>query len=329
MNHEVRIRDVKSSEKSVTLISWNVNGIRAALKKGLLDTLHTEKPDIFCLQETRARPDQITGVAWPDGYRQYWNPAEKAGYAGTATFTRIEPLEVIRGIGKDIHDREGRVLTLEFPDYFVVNCYTPNAQRELTRLGYRQAWDRDFLTFLKQLERKKPVIFGGDINVAHTEIDLARPKQNVRNHGFTIEERTGFGTMSCRPVSSIHSVNLRKRAVTIHGGVISRTREPATSGGVSITGWCRTGAPSPVETGLDPERCVWVGPLPGRPGDRIKLPIPDPLRLRRIAGGFEEFDQPALRLRGEPGIGRLDLHQDLESFPEIRLGFIPFSLPHQ
>jgi exodeoxyribonuclease III len=195
MNHEIRIRNVKSSEKSVTLISWNVNGIRAALKKGLLDTFHTEKPDIFCLQETRAHPDQVTGVVWPDGYRQYWNPAEKAGYAGTATFTRIEPLEVIRGIDKNIHDREGRVLTLEFPDCFVVNCYTPNAQRGLTRLGYRQEWDRDFLAFLKRLERKKPVIFGGDLNVAHTEIDLARPKQNVRNHGFTIEERTGFGTI--------------------------------------------------------------------------------------------------------------------------------------
>lgn len=175
------------------LISWNVNGIRAALKKGFLDFFREHKPDILCLQESRARPEQVAGVDWPEGYMQFWYPAEKAGYSGVATFTRIEPLDVLRGIGKNEHDTEGRVLTLEFPDWYVVNCYTPNAQRELTRLDYRQEWDCEFLVFLKRLEKKKPVIFGGDLNVAHTEIDLARPKQNVRNHGFTIEERTGFG----------------------------------------------------------------------------------------------------------------------------------------
>ncbi len=177
------------------LISWNINGIRAALKKGFLEFLRTENPDIICLQETRARPDQIAGTTWPDGYLRFWNPAQKAGYAGTAIFTRDEPLDVICGIGMEKHDGEGRVLTLEYPDWFVVSCYTPNAQRELTRLDYRQVWDRDFLDYVKRLEKKKPVIFGGDLNVAHTEIDLARPKENVRNHGFTIEERTGFGNI--------------------------------------------------------------------------------------------------------------------------------------
>lgn len=181
---------------SVTrLLSWNVNGIRAALKKGLLDIFTNQKPDIVCLQETRARPEQVAGVSWPEEYKQFWYPAQKPGYAGTATFTRIEPLDVIKGIGMNEHDNEGRVLTLEFHDWYVVNCYTPNAQRGLTRLDYRQEWDRDFLRFLKQLEKRKPVIFGGDMNVAHTEIDLARPKQNVRNHGFTIEERTGFSNI--------------------------------------------------------------------------------------------------------------------------------------
>ncbi len=181
--------------QSIKLLSWNVNGIRAALKKGLLDIFPNQNPDFLCLQETRARPEQVTGVPWPHEYNQFWYPAQKPGYAGTATFTRIEPLDVIKGIGRNQHDREGRVLTLEFPDWYVVNCYTPNAQRGLTRLDYRQEWDRDFLGFLRQLEEKKPVIFGGDMNVAHTEVDLARPKQNIHNHGFTIEERTGFSNI--------------------------------------------------------------------------------------------------------------------------------------
>ena len=192
---ETVITGTQTKNSSVCLISWNVNGIRAALKKGLPDFINHHNPDILCLQETRARPEQIAGITWPEGYKQFWNPAEKAGYSGVATFTRTEPLDVMRGIGKHEHDNEGRVLTLEFPDWYVVNCYTPNAQRELTRLDYRQQWDRDFLAFLKRLEKKKPVIFGGDLNVAHTEIDLSRPRQNVRNHGFTIEERTGFGNI--------------------------------------------------------------------------------------------------------------------------------------
>ena len=192
---ETVINGTQTKNSSVCLISWNVNGIRAAVKKDLLGFFNDHKPDILCLQETRARPEQVADVPWSEEYKQFWNPAEKAGYSGVATFTRIQPLDVIRGIGKAEHDREGRVLTLEFPDWYVVNCYTPNAQRGLTRLDYRQQWDREFLKFLKQLEKKKPVIFGGDFNVAHTEIDLAHPKQNVRNHGFTIEERSGFGNI--------------------------------------------------------------------------------------------------------------------------------------
>ncbi len=183
------------SDRPLRFISWNVNGIRAVLKKGFLEFMEKADADVLCLQEARATPAQMAAVTWPAGYFHYWNPAEKAGYSGTTTFSRIEPLSVAQGIGVADHDREGRVLTLEFPDYFVVNCYTPNSGRELGRLDYRQEWDRAFLRHLQKLEEKKPVIFCGDINVAHTEIDLARPKGNERNHGFTIEERTGFSNI--------------------------------------------------------------------------------------------------------------------------------------
>ena len=176
------------------LISWNVNGIRAALKKGFLDFVGAEKPDFMCVQETKASPE-VVEVEWPAGYGAHWNSAEKKGYSGTLILSRHAPFSVAQGIGKKEHDREGRVLTAEFADFFLVNVYVPNSQRELTRLDYRQQWDRDFLAWLKSLERTKPVIFCGDLNVAHTEIDLARPKDNVRNHGFTIEERTGFGSL--------------------------------------------------------------------------------------------------------------------------------------
>jgi exodeoxyribonuclease-3 len=178
--------------RPLRFISWNVNGIRAILNKGFHDFVAAHKPDVLCLQEVRAMPEQLVDVAWAEGLECIWNPAEKAGYSGTGVLTRVKPVAVTRGIGVREHDREGRVLTLEFADYFVVNCYTPNSGRELARLDYRQEWDRDFLKYLKKLEKKKPVMFCGDINVAHTELDLARPKENVRNHGFTIEERTGF-----------------------------------------------------------------------------------------------------------------------------------------
>ena len=173
------------------LISWNVNGLRAVLKKNFLEFLAAEQPDILCLQETRCAPDNVEQL-WPAHYAAYWNCAEKKGYSGTAIFTRTRPLKVDPHLGVAEHDREGRVLTAEYPDFFVVNVYVPNSQRELERLPYRQQWDADFLKFLKRLEKKKPVIFCGDLNVAHTEIDLANPKANVHNHGFTLEERNGF-----------------------------------------------------------------------------------------------------------------------------------------
>jgi exodeoxyribonuclease III len=175
------------------LISWNVNGLRAVLKKNFLEFIDSERPDILCLQETKCTPDQVEQL-WPRHYTTYWNSAQKKGYSGTAIFTKERPLKVEPHIGVSEHDNEGRVLTAEFKEYFLVNVYVPNSKRELERLPYRQQWDVDFLKFLKKLEKKKPVIFCGDLNVAHTEIDLANPKANVRNHGFTIEERDGFTT---------------------------------------------------------------------------------------------------------------------------------------
>jgi exodeoxyribonuclease-3 len=177
----------------VKIISWNVNGLRAVLRKNFLDYLTAESPDILCLQETKASPDDVEQL-WPVHYTTYWNTAKKKGYSGTVIFTRPRPLAVTNGIQMDEHDSEGRVLTAEYPDFFLVNVYVPNSQRELGRLAYRQQWDRDFLKYLKKLERKKPVVFCGDLNVAHTEIDLANPKANVHNHGFTPEERAGFTT---------------------------------------------------------------------------------------------------------------------------------------
>ncbi len=176
------------------LISWNVNGLRAVLRKNFLQFLDHEQPDVLCLQETKCSPDDVEQL-WPAHYTTHWCSAEKKGYSGTVTFSHARPLQVTTGLGLTDHDREGRVLTAEFADFFVVNVYVPNSQRELTRLAYRQQWDRDFLSYLKKLERRKPVIFCGDLNVAHTELDLANPKANLKNHGFTPEERAGFGTL--------------------------------------------------------------------------------------------------------------------------------------
>ena len=178
----------------VKLISWNVNGLRAVLRKNFLDYLADEDPDVLCLQEIKCTPDDVEQL-WPAAYTTYWNAAEKKGYAGTAIFTRLRPLEISTGIGLAAHDREGRVVTAEFADFFLVNAYVPNSQRELTRLAYRQEWDRDFRRYLKKLEQRKPVIFCGDLNVAHAEIDLANPKANAHNHGFTPEERAGFSAL--------------------------------------------------------------------------------------------------------------------------------------
>lgn len=174
------------------LVSWNVNGLRAVLGKGFLDYLAAARADVVCLQETKCHPGDVQHVTWPKGYHVCWNAADKKGYSGTAIFTKREPLRVTAGLGIAEHDREGRVITAEFDAFHLVNVYTPNAQAELVRLAYRQTWDAAFLAHVRQLERKKPVVFCGDLNVAHREIDLARPKANVANPGFTPEERAGF-----------------------------------------------------------------------------------------------------------------------------------------
>ena len=175
------------------ILSWNVNGLRAVQKKGFADWLKRARPDILCVQESRALPEQVE-PDWPKSYEAHWNPAEKKGYAGVITFTKTPPIKVTRGIGIGEHDHEGRVLTTEHDDFILVNVYVPNAQRSLARLPYRQEWDRDFLAYLKKLERRKPVIFCGDLNVSHKEIDLKNFKANKKNAGFTIEERAGFDT---------------------------------------------------------------------------------------------------------------------------------------
>ncbi|OLS01499.1 exodeoxyribonuclease [Tissierella creatinophila DSM 6911] len=171
----------------IKLISWNVNGIRACVKKGFLDYFNEVDADMFCLQETKLQEGQID-LELP-GYEQYWNYAQKKGYSGTAIFTKKSPLSVSYGLGIDEHDTEGRVITLEFEDFFLVNVYTPNSQRELARLDYRMQWEEDFSDYIKDLDHKKPVIVCGDLNVAHKEIDLKNPSSNRKNAGFTDEER--------------------------------------------------------------------------------------------------------------------------------------------
>lgn len=172
------------------LISWNVNGIRACDQKGFMDFFKEIDADIFCLQETKVQEGQIELEA--EGYHQYWNYAQKKGYSGTAVFTKKKPLSTAYGIGIEEHDKEGRTITLEFEDFYLVTVYTPNSKRDLSRLSYRMGWEEAFLTYLKGLEVKKPVIFCGDLNVAHKEIDLKNPKTNRKNAGFTDEERDKF-----------------------------------------------------------------------------------------------------------------------------------------
>lgn len=171
-------------------VSWNVNGIRACVQKGFLDFFKEADADIFCIQETKMQEGQLTLEL--DGYHQYWNSAVKKGYSGTAIFTKKEPVSVSYGIGIEEHDQEGRVITLEFEDFYFITVYTPNSQSELKRLDYRMKWESDFLSYLKKLEERKPVVFCGDLNVAHTEIDLKNPKTNRKNAGFTDEERQKF-----------------------------------------------------------------------------------------------------------------------------------------
>lgn len=174
----------------IKLISWNVNGLRACIEKGFLDYFKTVQAQIFCIQESKLQEGQIQLEL--DGYHQYWNYAQKKGYSGTAVFTQIEPLSVTYGIGMEEHDDEGRVITLEFDEFYLVNVYTPNAKRELERLDYRVKWEDDFRSYLNNLDSQKPVVVCGDMNVAHKEIDLKNPASNKNNAGFTDQERGKF-----------------------------------------------------------------------------------------------------------------------------------------
>lgn len=174
-------------------ISWNVNGLRAIAGKGFSEIFEKFDADFFCLQETKLQEGQID-LEFP-GFESYWSYADRKGYSGTAVYTRHKPLSVRRGIGVDIHDHEGRIVCLEYPEYFLVCCYTPNSQSELARLDYRMEWEDAFLEFIKGLDKEKPVIICGDLNVAHEEIDLANPRTNRRNAGFTDEERSCFSRL--------------------------------------------------------------------------------------------------------------------------------------
>lgn len=175
------------------LISWNVNGIRACVGKGFLDFFKDVDADIFCIQESKLQKGQIDLDL--EGYYQYWNYAEKKGYSGTAIFTKQEPLDVSYGLGIEEHDKEGRIITLEFEDFYMVTVYTPNSQSELKRLEYRMKWEEDFTEYLVELDNKKPVVVCGDLNVAHQEIDLKNPKNNRKNPGFTDDERGKFSNL--------------------------------------------------------------------------------------------------------------------------------------
>lgn len=176
--------------KYMRFISWNVNGFRACLGKGFEEFFNSQDADFFCIQESKMQPGQADFE--PEGYFQYWNSAEKKGYSGTAVFTKHEPLSVFYGIGKEEHDHEGRAITLEYEDFYLLNVYTPNSQKELARLGYRMEWEDALRTYISKLDESKPVIYCGDLNVAHNEIDLKNPKTNRKNAGFSDEERGKF-----------------------------------------------------------------------------------------------------------------------------------------
>ena len=175
------------------IISWNVNGLRACVTKGFVEFFKEVQADIFCVQETKLQSGQIELEL--EGYHQYWNYADKKGYSGTAVFTKEEPLQVMYGMGIDEHDHEGRLITLEFEDFYLINGYIPNAQSELKRIDYRMKWEDDFRNYICGLDQKKPVVFCGDLNVAHQEIDLKNPRSNRQNPGFSDEERAKFSQL--------------------------------------------------------------------------------------------------------------------------------------
>ena len=215
------------------LISWNVNGLRACMQKGFAEFFTASDADIFCIQESKLQEGQIDFA--PEGYYAYWNYAQKKGYSGTAIFTRKEPLSVHYGIGIPQHDTEGRVITLEFPDFYMVTCYTPNSQNELARLSYRMEWEDAFLSYLKGLDRNKPLILCGDLNVAHEEIDLKNPKTNRKNAGFTDEERAKMTVLlSAGFTDTFRHFYPDTRASTL-GGPTAFTPERRMPDGVSTT----------------------------------------------------------------------------------------------
>ena len=205
-------------------ISWNVNGLRACVKKGFLDFFQTIDADFFCIQESKLQGGQIT-LDLP-GYHQYWNYAEKKGYSGTAVFTKNEPLSVTYGIGMEEHDKEGRVITLEYDNFFLVTVYVPNSQDELKRLDYRMKWEDDFRNYLLSLDKMKPVVVCGDLNVAHKEIDLKSPKTNRRNPGFTDEERSKMtALLDCGFVDSFRYLYPEKEGIYSWWSYRFRARE--------------------------------------------------------------------------------------------------------
>ena len=211
-------------------ISWNVNGLRAVAGKGFSDIFKQLDADFFCLQETKMQAGQLDLEF--DGYRSYWNYADKKGYSGTAIYSRHEPLSVTYGMGIDEHDHEGRVITLEMPDFYLVTCYTPNSQDGLRRLDYRMTWEDAFRNYLLTLDEKKPVIVCGDLNVAHQEIDLKNPKTNRKNAGFTDEEREKMTTL---PNAGFGASSIPTLPTSIRGGATVSRPERRTQGGASTT----------------------------------------------------------------------------------------------
>ena len=218
-------------------ISWNVNGFRACLEKGFADIFAELDADFFCLQETKMQPGQADFA--PEGYHQFWNSAEKKGYSGTAIFARHAPLSVQYGLGIPEHDGEGRAITLEYEDFYLLCVYTPNAQRELARLEYRMAWEDALRTYMLELDAKKPVIYCGDLNVAHNEIDLKNPAANRQNAGFSDQEREKF---TCLLESGLPtpSVPFTPTGYNIPGGAICSAHGSGTRGGASTILWCPT-----------------------------------------------------------------------------------------
>ena len=229
------------------LISWNVNGLRACMGKGFLDFVAAEQPDMLCLQETKMQPGQAD-VPLEGGYREYWNSAEKKGYSGVALFTKTEPQSVTYGLGIEEHDHEGRVITADYGEFYLVTVYTPNSQNELKRLDYRMTWEDAFREYLVKLDAEKPVIVCGDMNVAHEEIDLKNPKTNRRNAGFTDEERGKMTELLAAGFTdTFRHFNPRSRAC-IRGGATVSTPERRTQAGVSTIFSCPIALPSGSRT---------------------------------------------------------------------------------